>query len=321
MLLFIIYIVLTLTSAAIGDEESSFEMDISISLNTNVIVHKAHKRQLMCEGNSFDVSIYNLRFINQLLKFSYKIEPNKQVLNESSLTSFDDYLINCLYNVIIDVRLLNNTAFRRKTFEATTARGEESIKGLPLMNVVQLTVGYSQRSPNGAEHFTDHKNATICFLEPSAIRNLRASQLNDSSLLFEWDEPMALNAPFVCYYEIIGTNLNSNDMLVNNIYTEVNVTKYRVSSRYLTVPMIFKITAVNDLECYAKKYTFVKACTFAKLRGPEAIYDFTDVVTVATKLKAAPPPLSSLSSLTITSSSSFTLLFVSLLVLSTYVSY
>ena len=133
---------------------------------------------------------------------------------------------------------------------------------------------------------------------------------------------MALNAPFVCYYEIIGTNLNSNDMLVNNIYTEVNVTKYRVSSRYRTVPMIFKITAVNDLECYTKKYTFVKACTFAKLRGPEAIYDFTDVVTVATKLKAAaPPPIPSLSSLTITSSSSFTLLFVSLLVLSTYVSY
>ena len=131
-------------------------------------------------------------------------------------------------------------------------------------------ISYKQNIDNSQTEIIDvYKDAkiTTCFAQPDQPQNLRNQTNLDGSILFNWDKPIEVNAPSVCYYLITINDLKTGS--VNKIETlDMN---YLVTSNDRKNNLRIDISAINEAKCYLQQYPSVNNCKYTKT-GSKPIY-------------------------------------------------
>jgi len=73
----------------------------------------------------------------------------------------------------------------------------------------EIQILYTQKAPSATKQYDGTKVTTkTCFGEPTKVNSLKAEEGSDGFLTISWQPPTTINAPKVCYYEVIVTETN-----------------------------------------------------------------------------------------------------------------
>ena len=79
----------------------------------------------------------------------------------------------------------------------------------------EVKIFYAQKSPDNTKQYEGYRTTLItCFGEPTSVRNLKAQIDIDGVLFITWDKPEVMNAPNICYYEVLVTEKDNPSKLV-----------------------------------------------------------------------------------------------------------
>jgi hypothetical protein len=137
---------------------------------------------------------------------------------------------NCHYDIPTDGSVLRALQF----------------ENLKLFTKYAITVGYTLKS---GESFVDKANSTFetCFGTPEAPTNLMISSQSDCAVVIQWNAPLVINAPKVCYYVV-----NMRPSGSSQVNENVELTSYSQILQPNTA-YNFSIQAVNNGSCYSSE--------------------------------------------------------------------
>ncbi len=74
-----------------------------------------------------------------------------------------------------------------------------------------IFISYNQKAPIKDKQYEGTKiSTTTCFGAPDRVTNLKAEENSDGDLLISWQPPIKINAPRVCYYEVVVTETQTS---------------------------------------------------------------------------------------------------------------
>lgn len=153
--------------------------------------------------NGSDVFKNRITFLSQIsIKEGITIPPIFQ--------SKEDYQSQCFDTAIYEIYTANTPK--------PLIKKELSASGLIVFESLQYTTeytvetSYKQKSPNEIINQGTFKKTT-CYGEPSTVKDLEVSEQTDKSLLVSWKKPLVINAPKVCFYEVVVKDIENSNSL------------------------------------------------------------------------------------------------------------
>lgn len=184
----------------------------------------------------------------------------------------------------IDYQLTKTSAptipIETKTILATDLQ-TPTFSNLDYLVEYEVQMFYTQKSPNSNKNLGFTKVLTTCFGQPSNVRNVEAIPGSDGVLVISWEKPAVLNAPDICYYEVVVTE---KDEPSNKFTYKTNKLSIRDTHFGNKMSKTISVISINDnifdgSVCYA-------APSSCKTRGSGAettTWIYTPPVTTSTK--------------------------------------
>lgn len=128
--------------------------------------------------------------------------------------SATDYKNTCLDSVLYNLvkKGVPSTPIETIVAPANQPTQQAIFENLNYLVDYQIKILYNQKSPDSNKQY-DAKthDFTTCYGEPTKVKNLNTNMGNNGRLEIKWDRPDTVNAPNVCYYEVIIADSNSNE--------------------------------------------------------------------------------------------------------------
>jgi hypothetical protein len=228
------------------------------SINTATLVFvliafTISKASSQCLSKSFNISTTIVSVDQTNISIFYKINVIPSTPNATV------YAKDCLSLIIFKYKKKEDNYYIIYEQDFVNLNYFSQFKNLNFMSEYLFDISYKQNIDNSQTEIVDvikDLSLTTCFAEPSQPQNLRNQTNLDGSILFSWNESLEINAPSICYYLIKINDLRTgteSEVKTKNM-------NYLVSANDRKNNLRIDLSAINEAECYAEKYPFVKNC-------------------------------------------------------------
>ena len=228
--------------------------------------------QATCHEKSFNVQLNKrIPYINNQLSVVLSVQvTTADNFNLPDDVSLDTYTIDCLANIKIVLKK-DNAVLQIVNRPPTPGDKLNSIlvtvDNLSPTTKYKVDLSYTQTRPTASQEEITQSNFDIftCFAAPTKPQDFKAVLDGDGTLQLTWKEPVTLNAPSICYYQI-ERRLNGGFEKI----LETTGLSYILSKEIQATTNQVKVIAFNDLKCYGQIIPAEVQCADSRL-GTESI--------------------------------------------------
>jgi hypothetical protein len=204
----------------------------------------------------------NLDYVNSLkLNVHYRLK----LTNEEPIGSYSlfDFVRTCLNSIVFQVRARTTGITFNETYMITEKDNLTGFLRYEIRNqtmpftLYDIQIGYQQKLPQVDTVFMLTKSLTTCFGQPSDPVSVRLSKFLNGSQLIEWDSPLIVNSPQICYYMVRRRYFDEQIDKEN----QTNVRSYFLDRNDVDRRLLVSVIAINNAVCYTAQYPVAASCT------------------------------------------------------------